>query len=268
MKNALPLPLIALIVLCASFVLMPETKRYTPPGTVPVNDSLYFDKTEMSNIHWREYEFWVKQKFGAASPEYQKARPDTLVWNYKVSYCEPYMGYYHLHPAYNDYPVVGISYTQAAEYCKWRTARVRQAMELDVKGKVIYPKSINYRLPTKAEWEEVAKADFSEKTKKQLSKKKWQGAQLYNAVRYDSTYTGTGEINTKADLTAPVYMYFPNKLGIYNLFGNVGEIIAEEGIYKGGGWNDRMDELKAERDYTYDKPSPSLGFRCVCEVKW
>lgn len=266
MKNIFFFSLFALIVLCASFVLQSTTKKFTPPGTVPVNDSLYFDKTEMSNIHWREYEFWVKEKFGASSPEHAKAIPDTLVWQVALSEDDYKEQYYN--PKFSEHPIVGISYEQAAEYCKWRTARVRQIMEANAKGKEILPKSINYRLPSKAEWEEVAKAGFSEKTKKQLSKKKWQGVALYNAIRYDSTYIGTGKTYPNATITAPVDMYMPNKLGIHNLFGNIGEMIEEEGVYKGGGWGDRMDELKAERDYTYDKPSAQLGFRCVCEVKW
>mgnify|MGYP000148816588 CR=1 FL=1 len=265
MKNVLSLSLVALLVLCASFVLQ-TTKKFTPPGIVSVNDSLYFDETEISNLQWREYEDWVKQKFGASSPEHAKAIPDTLVW--RVALSEDYYEEQYYNPKFKDHPVVGISHEQAAAYCKWRTARVRQVMETDAKGKEVLPKSINYRLPSKAEWEEVARADFSEKTKQQLSKKKWQGAQLYNAVRYDSTYIGTGKVNPKATITAPVYMYLPNKLGIHNLFGNVGEMISEEGVYKGGGWADKMDELKAEKDYSYEKPTATVGFRCACEVKW
>lgn len=212
--------------------------------------------------------FGLSRSMANHRPSTREQFPDSLVWREELTYQEPYVEYYYRHPAYDDSPVVGIGYEQAAEYCKWRTAHVRQQMEADAHGKKILPLSINYRLPTKAEWEEVAKAGFSEKTLKQISKKKWRGVQLYNAIRYDSTYTGTGKINPDVTITAPVYMYLPNKLGIYNLFGNVGEMISEKGIYKGGGWNDKMNELKAERDYHYENPKASLGFRCACDVRW
>jgi formylglycine-generating enzyme len=56
-----------------------------------------------------------------------------LVWRSELSYNEPYVEYYFRHPAYNYYPVVGVSWKQAKDFCVWRTDRVNQK-ELIKKG--------------------------------------------------------------------------------------------------------------------------------------
>ena len=53
---------------------------FTPPGTVKVTDKFYFDKTEVSNVNWREYENWNMRTYGKNSDEYINSLPDTTVW--------------------------------------------------------------------------------------------------------------------------------------------------------------------------------------------
>lgn len=88
--------------------------------------SFYMDETEVSNFHYLEYLHWLMRQYADNPVIYTKALPDTLVWRDKLSYNEPYVLYYLRHPAYRDYPVVGVSWVQAAEYCKWRTDRVNE----------------------------------------------------------------------------------------------------------------------------------------------
>ena len=57
---------------------------------------------------------------------YYNALPDTLVWRSPLSYNEPYVQNYLRHPAYQDYPVVGVSWDQVQDYCQWRTDRVNE----------------------------------------------------------------------------------------------------------------------------------------------
>ena len=57
---------------------------------------------------------------------YNKALPDTLVWRDKLGYNEPFVTHYLRHPAYKNYPVVGVSWIQANDYCIWRTDRVNE----------------------------------------------------------------------------------------------------------------------------------------------
>ena len=71
--------------------------------------------------------YWLKRIYGTDYPRVvTKALPDTLVWRNKLAFNEPYVDYYLRHPAYRDYPVVGVSWVQARDYCAWRTDRVNE----------------------------------------------------------------------------------------------------------------------------------------------
>ena len=94
--------------------------------TVP---SFFIDETEVANVDYVEYLYWVSRVFGTDYPEvYWKALPDTLVWREKLAYNEPLVETYFRHPAYRNYPVVGVSWVQANEYCLWRTDRVNEML--------------------------------------------------------------------------------------------------------------------------------------------
>lgn len=94
--------------------------------TVP---SFYMDETEIANVHYLEYLYWLDRVFGTDYPEvYKKALPDTLVWRSKLAYNEPYVELYLRHPAYQQYPVVGVNWLQANDYAAWRTDRVNEAI--------------------------------------------------------------------------------------------------------------------------------------------
>ena len=95
------------------------------PRRVSVS-SYYMDETEVRNIDYREYLYWISRVFIDYPEVYRKALPDTLVWRSKVAYNEPYVLYYLRHPAYQEYPVVGINWLQADDYCAWRTDRVNE----------------------------------------------------------------------------------------------------------------------------------------------
>ncbi|HYV90879.1 MAG TPA: SUMF1/EgtB/PvdO family nonheme iron enzyme [Chitinophagales bacterium] len=89
--------------------------------------SFYMDQTEVANAHYREYLYWLERVFGSDFPEVvHKALPDSLVWRDELAYNEPYVEYYFRHPAYNYYPVVGVSWVQATQYAAWRTDRVNE----------------------------------------------------------------------------------------------------------------------------------------------
>jgi len=89
--------------------------------------SFYMDETEVRNLDYVEYLHWTSRIFGETHPEvYLNALPDTLVWRDPLAYNEPFVENYLRHPAYRDYPVVGVSWVQAAEYASWRTDRVNE----------------------------------------------------------------------------------------------------------------------------------------------
>lgn len=125
----------------------------TPPGMVPIQggtfmvgergefvtaprnnrqrnltvSSFYMDKYEVTNINWREYLHWMEIVFGGVAPNLvQAATPDFTVWREELAYNEPYVENYFTHPAFNFYPVVGVTWEQAMDYCVWRTDRVNE----------------------------------------------------------------------------------------------------------------------------------------------
>ena len=101
------------------------------PRRVTVS-SFYIDETEVANVHYREYIYWLRRTYGESNPEVvTKSLPDTTVWRRELAYNEPYVETYFRHPAYNYYPVVGVNWKQANEYCIWRSDRVNEQLLID-----------------------------------------------------------------------------------------------------------------------------------------
>lgn len=109
------------------------------PKRVTVN-SFFMDETEVTNLQYREYVYWVNRVMGESYPEMvDNVSPDTLVWRDELSYNEPMVENYFSFPAFNEYPVVGVSWDQANDFAKWRSDRVNEmllvrqgAIELDL----------------------------------------------------------------------------------------------------------------------------------------
>ena len=91
--------------------------------TVP---SFFIDETEVANVHYREYLYWLENTFNNDTAIVRKALPDSLCWREELAYNEPYVEFYFRYPSYNYYPVVGVSWQQAHDFCIWRTDRVNE----------------------------------------------------------------------------------------------------------------------------------------------
>lgn len=96
--------------------------------TVP---SFYMDETEVRNVDYREYLYWINRVFLDYPEVYRNAMPDTLVWRRPLAYNEPLVENYLRHPAYSEYPVVGVNWLQARDFCAWRTDRVNEMILVD-----------------------------------------------------------------------------------------------------------------------------------------
>lgn len=131
-------------------------KHETPPGMVPVEggtftmgrvqddvmhdwnntpnqqhiQSIFMDESEVTNFMYLEYLYWLKNTFDPNLEDYKDiylgALPDTLVWRNRLGFNEQMVLNYLRHPAYKDYPVVGVNWIQANEFCKWRTNALNQ----------------------------------------------------------------------------------------------------------------------------------------------
>ncbi len=237
-------------------------QNFRPPGTKEVVDNFFIDERELTNIDWKEYVSYQKELYGEDSPEYENALPDTSVWLIDSLYNMPYVETYYSHPSYNYYPVVGVSYHQAKDYCVWRTARVKEMIkEYGIEA------NFEYRLPTRTEWELVAKSGYTNKQKKLLrkQKEKYGDSKMRNCnmiINNDSD----SDIQ-KLRMVAPSRSYLPNKYEVYNMYGNVAEMIEEQNVAMGGSYMDSYDDIvPSHKALPYDGPKRWLGFRCVGEV--
>jgi gliding motility-associated lipoprotein GldJ len=94
--------------------------------------SFYMDETEVTNLMYTEYLYWTKTVFPPEEENYRNiytgALPDTLVWRNRLGFNETMTTNYLRHPGYAEYPVVGVNWIQAVQFCQWRTDRVNEAV--------------------------------------------------------------------------------------------------------------------------------------------
>ncbi|MCG8576803.1 MAG: SUMF1/EgtB/PvdO family nonheme iron enzyme [Flavobacteriales bacterium] len=271
---------------------LPPTKGSTESREEVVSvDEFYMINREITNIDYLEFLYWLKTQ---KDERLANMLPDTMVWRSKLAYNEPYVEYYLRHPAYRNYPIVGVSYNQAIAFCDWLSDRYNERPDK------IYNK-VRFRLPTEKEWEYAARGGL------ELSLYPWGGPYVRNAkgdflancqyfgesgicrdtlytknekgefepisiyrVSPSSYYMGVpGQLNDNGDVTAPAISYAPNAYGLYNMAGNVAEMVMEEGVSCGGSWMDPAYYMQNHvRQYYKGKNSSSSkrGFRIVMEV--
>lgn len=245
----------------------------TLPNFVPLEgEYLFIDQTEISNNNYKEFLVWLMQTKDTAN--YHKMYPDTLVWNTSLGYNELYVHYYFNHPAYQDYPVVGVTHAQAQAYSVWRAKRIMDVLR--IKGSEI--EAIEVRLPSEAEWKKAALGTLPECStfpwdedglRRNIGKKRDRGLVLANMKRGNSDLGRiANRISDGAMITAPVGSYWANTIGIYNMAGNVAEWV-EEHKAMGSSWNG----FPQEANLNYSPPVlldtarlSTVGFRCVLEI--
>jgi gliding motility-associated lipoprotein GldJ len=105
---------------------MPTLENNSMRRTVSVS-SFYMDETEVANVSYREYIYWLTRVYGADYLDLiNKEMPDQTVWRSALAYNEPYVKNYFNAAAYDWYPVVGVNWYQACDFCQWRTDRVNE----------------------------------------------------------------------------------------------------------------------------------------------
>ena len=141
--------------------------------------------------------------------------PDTLVWirDFGYSYNEPFTRNYYWHPAYDDYPVVGVNWRMANAFNFWRTQFWNS-----YDGNTVNTEE--FRLPIEAEWEWAARAGH------ERASYPWGSYYVRNAKGCPLANFKPGRGNYGEDggmITVKADAYFPNEYGLYNMAGNVAE---------------------------------------------
>ncbi|MEN8929281.1 MAG: SUMF1/EgtB/PvdO family nonheme iron enzyme [Flavobacteriales bacterium] len=237
------------------FLLFPCVTLAQVPNCVPIRgDYLWMSKTEVSN------EFYTHFLQHISDEDSIKNYPEEVKWRNAFNYNEPspMEEYYFRHPAYKKYPVVNVTYEQATNYCNWLTETLNK--------KYSYQKVL-VRLPTEKEWEDAAKggnkyANYPWGTESmRVEDGKNKGNFHANFVLKKGITMMDG-----ATITAPVTSYWPNDFGLYNMSGNVSEMVSEKGLVKGGSWKNRADWLRIDKKQYVFSASPEVGFRYMVEI--
>ncbi len=224
---------------------------------IPVSGNVYMDKYEVTNGDYSK--FLNNLKISGQNELYQTAVYDSTQWmkeKFAVSFNNPMMEMYHWHPAYQNYPAVCVSYEGAKAYCEWLTK------QYNLQRKRTYTQVV-FRLPTEKEWRTAAGSGDA----KAITP--FPNNQIQNS---DKCYLGN--IRTSKDRffddggfhQVKVNSYQPNKLGLYNTFGNVSEMTSTKGTALGGSWFDLFEDCTFDKKQQYSTPMPTVGFRVVMEI--
>jgi len=240
-----------------------------------ITDSVYISKYEVTNYLYGLFENDLKAN--NRTDLLKVSMVDSANWRDKLAYNEPYVDYYYHHPAYKDYPVVNISYEAAILFCQWLTEKYNAFPKRKFK-KVVF------RLPNSQEWTFAARGNntampypwgpYLMKDCKFMCNFKHYGDERITYRKDLQTYEivknpkggNSFELYDAANITAPVKSYYPNDLGLYNVCGNVAEMINDKGKTRGGsfkntGWDVRIDAVD-----TFEKSATDVGFRYLMEI--
>lgn len=271
--------IICLLAACSSPKYVAKTAtvsaNFPTKNWVPVSQNLYAYRFEMNNFGYKEF----------LHDQSSECRPDSTAFLALPGSYGPFVENYFTHPAFDDYPVLNISHQCAQAYCDWLTERYHE-MEKRPFQKVVF------RLPTETEWELAAKGENAEAVfawqndipgwlASPLQDKKGRYQANFLAINQlaivsiesDSTLKLSPEVTALQEggsdmytFMAPVESFKSNSLGLFNMSGNVAEMVQRSGVSKGGSWYQTAYHLQIHSSDLYDGPSPMVGFRPFMEV--
>lgn len=273
-----------------------DPSLYPDESYAEVMDQLYLPKEDVGNnrifdTSLLKYSYLsthksnksnVSKKNGYAEVDIN-VYPDTTVWAKDFSYSnnDVMVKNYFWHAAYEEYPVVGVSWTQAKAFCNWRTKKKNKFLASSGSG----IKIPEFRLPTEAEWEFAARGGIEN------GKYPWGGPYMTDSEGYYLANFRPKRNNLAADgytYTVEAFSFEANDYGLYNMAGNVSEWTStaynitasyitsslstdvddptnKRKIIRGGSWKDIAYFLEVStKDYEYSDSAKSyIGFRTV-----
>jgi formylglycine-generating enzyme required for sulfatase activity len=239
--------------------------RLIPAGKAIVNEKetevadFYISETEVSNQKYQSFLAYLKSSndINGLKKALHETEPLDNVHPPKFDTS------YYSSLGFKNFPVVSVSYEAAKLYCKW--------LESELNKNLAGEAQVEVRLPTDAQWIRAARGD------KHYSMYPWGSPRLKNGKgRYLANFKMDQE--PKIDLKLPnqnfgflttteVFSYIPNEFGLYNMSGNVAEMLEEKGKCKGGSWATDGKTCEINTTINYISASSDLGFRPVIVVK-
>jgi formylglycine-generating enzyme required for sulfatase activity len=243
-----------------------------------VQEGMWMQKTEVSNAEFRLFLNDLKDK--GRLDEFKEYYPDTTGWAKGGNSTQPYKEFYFSHPSFNNYPVVNVTYEAAKAYCIWLSEHYAGSKKQPF-GKV------EFRLPTQEEWIKAASSG-----KEDGRRYPWNGMYLRNnrgeylcnfhrigdesitsmagnqpfTIVNNGSSNVAGSLNEKVFITAPVNSFFPNDIGLYNVCGNVAEMLAEKGVAAGGSYDDTGYDIRIQSTKPYSGAARDVGFRVLMQT--
>jgi len=249
-----------MLILGNHLLAQPDIKKISKT-MVELSEGLFISPYEVSNELY--HAFLQSIATNGNDGEIALAQIDSAAWSRNALYNMPYTEYYHKHPAYANYPVVNISHPGAEMFCEWLTNQINTSDKSKWK-------KVKVRLPSEMEWMMAAKGGFTDAVYA------WKGEELRNMKgQYVCNFKGekidaakiAGSLTENTTITAPVSAYWPNTIGLYNMCGNVAEMLSTPDMLKGGSWYHPAQLLRIDARIPYDgKAAPYAGFRFVLEV--
>ena len=218
---------------------------------VLVEDNLYAAKTEVSNKSYNIFLNFYKENDSI----YNIIKPDSTLWAKGKYISILHEKTYHNNDIFDEYPIVGISYEAAIIYCNWLT-------EIYNQKKYRKWNKVLFKLPSEEEWEKAA----SGKNENNLFA--WEGNNLKTEENHFKGNFYHDDDNS-SQIISPVFSFYPNNLGIYNMSGNVAEMTNVKNLTKGGSWDDEVENIKIKARNIYpenETPNINVGFRVFMEV--
>jgi formylglycine-generating enzyme required for sulfatase activity len=243
---------------------------YIPSGTYENRDTtisiqaFYMSQTEITN---ELYGFFVS--------DYPEFKSNDNLWNGAVPYAKRLENDYATNSKYGQMPVVNISKKAMEKFCDWLSKKYNSIEKLKYKN-------LKFRLPMEVEWERAASGGHH------LASYPWGGPYLRNSKgchlanhsslpnRWihitNTSFVKSGVTKEQiysvsnldgAYLPADVSSYHPNDFGLYNMSGNVSELVSDRDITKGGSWGSFEYQLQIQASEEYTGSSPFVGFRVV-----
>lgn len=214
-----------------------------------LNDSVWMYNFEITNF---QYNFFLEDLQRNDPELYTRIKPDSSLWGQRSDFFLSTGQYYHWHPAYDAYPVVNIPKEGAEAFCAWMTQNYGHSW-------------LKFRLPTEYEWMEASGVmpghNLPWKNNMPFDEKGY-----YANLKYWSYPDQASNFVWDGGLvTVPPGMFRPTPGGLYDMIGNVAEMVGDKEVVKGGSWDSYLKESTVELSQPYKGPNCSVGFRIVAE---
>ncbi len=254
----------------------PVSIKFVEQQMVKISETFYVNKFETTNAEYRKFLSWAENDNQQEIIKTSSVRSQG--WE-SLDLSEKNTEYYSSHQAFDNYPVVNITYDGAINFCQWLTDQYNTSKKRKFN-------KVKFRLPTSEEWMDIAKGG-----RERDIIYPWGGPYTKNSKgKYVANFRAIVQSEVKMDINKPnssfielqkldqskkgrkltqaVNSHLHGPLGLYNLSGNAAEMLAERGSTKGGsfgssGYYIRIDAEDEFKGFDY---SPYVGFRYVMEV--